>query len=154
MKQALNIFFKIKTPYGSVYISINQSDKQFINSLIKSDLSKIVKDKLNDDEYYYEMGDNLGLCFWGSHDIIRIRDYTKDLEFHKTLIHEINHCVYYHLHFKNINQNQDNTEAFSYLFEFLYGEVIEEINRTLKKIKAKVKKKPILSKNHLVVSPQ
>lgn len=145
MKQQLNLFFKVKTPFnGYIYFSINQDDKQFLRSLMKSDLVKIVKEMLKEDETYYEMNGNFGLCYWGNHDIIRVRDYKNNLEFQKTLIHEINHCVYHHLSQRNIYQSTETTETFSYLFEFLYGEVIEEINKTLKKIKTKTKKKPIV----------
>ena len=148
MKHKFQLFFKVKTLFGDVYFSINQTDKGIINSLLKSEIKKIVEDVLEEDEDFYDMKNCVGLSFSGDHNVIRIRDYTKDLEFQKTLIHEINHCVYYMLFYKNIEQCSDNTETFSYLFEFLYGEVIEEINRTLKKIKTKVKKKPIAETQH------
>jgi len=149
MKHKFQLFFKIKTPFnGSIYFSINQDDKQFLKSLLKSEIKKIVEDVLEEDENFYDMKNCAGLCFYGCHDIVRVRNYVNNLEFQKTLIHEINHSVYHHLSQKNIFQNTDNTETFSYLFEFLYGEVIEEINRTLKKIKTKVKKKPIAETQH------
>lgn len=68
------------------------------------------------------------ICFWFN------------TEEHATISHELLHCVFETMRNRGITLSEDSEESFCYLLSFLYGKILEELNKMPKPRKKKLTK--------------